>query len=155
MRNAEKLEQVMNEALRGLPPRPAPDSLESRVLGEIERRSLLVWWRRSFVHWPGAARAAFVLLNVGLVAATFVNGVAGVVGGRSLTEFAAMVLMWLRPFLAVLSSVGAVTPVLLNAMPSGWLYACAAVAALYATLFGLSAAAYRTLYLRPSMAGNS
>jgi hypothetical protein len=153
--NDEKLEQVMTEALRGLPPRRAPITLESRVLGELQRRAMLVWWRRSFMHWPAAARTAFVLLNVALVAVTFLNGFSSVVGGRSFTDFAAMVLMWMRPFLAVLSSVGGLTPVLLNAIPTGWLYVGAAVSvAMYTALFGLGAAAYRTLYLRPSMAGN-
>jgi hypothetical protein len=153
--NDEKLEQVMTEALRGLPPRRAPMTLESRVLGELQRRAMLVWWRRSFMHWPAAARTAFVLLNVALVAATFLNGFSGVVGGRSFAEFTAMVLMWMRPFVAVLSSVGGLAPTLLNTIPSGWLYVGVVVGVvLYTVLFGLGAAAYRTLYLRPSMAGS-
>jgi hypothetical protein len=153
--NEEKLERVMNAALRSLPPRRAPAALESRVLGELQRRAALVWWRRSFTYWPAAARAAFVVLNVALVAVTFLNGFSTVVGGRSLTQFGAMVLMWMRPFLAVVSSVGGLTPVLLNAIPSGWLYLGMAVGAvLYTVLFGLGATAYRTLYMRPSMAGN-
>jgi hypothetical protein len=151
----EKLERVMSEALRGLPPRRAPASLESRVLGELQRRATLAWWSRSFTHWPAAARAAFVVLNVALVAVTLLNGFSGVVGGRSFTSFGAMVLMWMRPFLAVVSSVGGLTPVLLHAIPSAWLYVGMAMGAvLYTVLFGLGATAYRTLYMRPSMAGN-
>ena len=153
-RNDEKLEQVMTEALRGLPQRRAPATLESRVLGELQRRATLVWWRRSFMYWPAAARAAFVVLNVALVAATLVNGFAGMVGGRSVTEFGAQLLLWMRPFVAVLSSVGGLATVLLDAIPAGWLYfGVAASAVLYVVLFGLGAAVYRTLYLRPSMAG--
>ncbi len=151
----EKLEQVMTETLRGLPARRAPLSLESRVLGELQRRAVLVWWRRSFAYWPAAARAAFVFLNVGLVAVTFLSGFSNVVGGRSFSDFAAMVMTWMRPFLSVASSVGGLTPILLHSIPSVWLYVGAAVAVLlYATLFGLGAAAYRTLYMRPSMAGD-
>lgn len=150
----EKLEQVMTGALRGLPPRRAPMTLEARVLGELERRTQPAWWRRSFMHWPATARAGFLVLNIALVAATFLNGFSSVVGARSLTEIAAMVVLWMRPFLAVLSSVGGLMPVLLNAIPSGWLYVGASVGvALYAALFGLGAAAYRTLYLRPSNGG--
>ena len=60
----------------------------------------------------------------------------------------------MRPFVAVLSTVGGLTPVLLRAIPSGWLYAGVAVSvALYMVLFGLGAAAYRTLYVGPSLAG--
>ena len=151
----EKLEQVMTEALRGLPARRAPLSLESRVLGELQRRAVLAWWRRSFSYWPAAARAAFVFLNVGLVAVTLLSGFSNAVGGRSFADFSAMVMTWMRPFWSVLSSVGGVTPILLHSIPSVWLYVGAAVAVLpYATLFGLGAAAYRTLYLRPSMAGD-
>lgn len=151
----EKLEQVMSEALRGLPARRAPLSLESRVLGELQRRAVLAWWRRSFGYWPAAARAAFVFLNVGLVAVTFLSGFSNVLGGRSFAEFSAMLMTWMRPFWSVLSSVGGVTPILLHSIPSMWLYVGAAAAVLlYATLFGLGAAAYRTLYLRPSMAGD-
>jgi hypothetical protein len=154
-RNDEKLEQVVAQALRGMPLRRAPASLEARVLGELQRRASLVWWRRSFGHWPTAARAAFVLLNIGLVAATFLNGFSTVVGGRSFSDFIAMVMLWMRPFFAVLSSVGGLTPTLVHAIPQGWLYVGLAVSAvLYAALFGLGAAAYRTLYLRPAMVGN-
>src|ERR1700744_2629890 len=144
----------MTEALRGLPPRRAPLALESRVLDELQRRAAQVWWRRSFTHWPTAARTAFVLLNIALVAVTFLNGFSSVVGGRSFSEFTAMMLMWMRPFLTVLSSIGGLTPVLLRSIPQGWLYAGLVVSAvLYTALFGLGAAAYRTLYLRPSMVG--
>ncbi len=153
-RKAASLEKVLTEALRGLPPRRAPLDLESRVLDELRRRASQVWWRRSFTHWPAAARTAFVLLNIALVAVTFLNGFSSVVGGRSFSEFTALVLMWMRPFLTVLSSVGGLTPVLLHSIPQGWLYAGLVVSAvLYTALFGLGAAAYRTLYLRPSMVG--
>jgi hypothetical protein len=154
-RKNEKLEQVVTEALRGLPTRRAPADLESRVLDELQRRAMQVWWRRSFSHWPAAARMAFVVLNIALVAATFLNGFSNLGGGRSFADFTALMVLWMRPFLTVLSSMGGLTPAFVNAIPSTWLYAGAAVGiALYAVLFGLGAAAYRTLYLRPSMAGN-
>jgi hypothetical protein len=57
--------------------------------------------------------------------------------------------------LAVLSTLGGLTPVLLRAIPSGWLYVGVAVSlALYIVLFGLGAAAYRTLYVEPSLTGD-
>jgi hypothetical protein len=153
-RKEENLGKLMTEALHGLPLRRAPLDLESRVLDELQRRAAQVWWRRSFTHWPTAARTAFVVLNIALVAGTFLNGFSSVVGGRSFSEFTAMLLMWMRPFLTVLSSVGGLTPVLLHSIPQGWLYVGLAVSAvLYTALFGLGAAAYRTLYLRPSMVG--
>jgi hypothetical protein len=45
--------------------------------------------------------------------------------------------------------------VLFRVIPPLWLYGSLAIGIfLYVTLFGLGAAAYRTLYLQPSMAGN-
>jgi hypothetical protein len=45
--------------------------------------------------------------------------------------------------------------VLVGAIPTTWLYGgIAAGAMLYVILFGLGAAAYRTLYLQPSMMGD-
>lgn len=153
--NGEKLERLMTKALRDIPARRAPLTLESRVFGELQRRATQVWWRQSFMHWPSAARAAFVMLNVALVAATFIGGVSNVIGGRSFGDFTGLVLTWMRPFLSVLSTMGGLTPVFLRAIPAGWLYAGVAVGvALYVVLFGLGAAAYRTLYMRPSWAGD-
>ncbi len=53
----EKLERLTDQALWPLPPRPAPASLEARVLREIARRATLPRWRSGITHWPAAARA--------------------------------------------------------------------------------------------------
>ncbi len=53
----EKLERLAGQALRTLPPRSAPASLEARVLHEIGRRAALPRWRSGITHWPTAARA--------------------------------------------------------------------------------------------------
>ena len=51
--------------------------------------------------------------------------------------------------------VGEFSALLVRVIPPAWLYGVfAAGAMLYAVLFGLGAAAYRTLYLRPSLAGD-
>ena len=39
------------------------------MLAELARRAALPWWRKSFAHWPMAARAAFVVLGAGIAAA--------------------------------------------------------------------------------------
>ena len=66
----EKLARALHETLRALPPRRAPRTLETRVFAELERRAALPWWRRSFAHWPRAARALFLLASAGLVKIT-------------------------------------------------------------------------------------
>ncbi len=84
--SAEKLEQTLSRALRDLPLRRAPASLEMRVANELARRAALPWWRASFANWPAAARIAFVLLCAGLVAVTILGGVSAYLDGRSVNE---------------------------------------------------------------------
>jgi hypothetical protein len=150
----QKLERTLTEALKGLPLRRAPSTLELRVVDELERRAALPWWRVSFMHWPAAPRVAFVIVCIALVAATFLGGVFAFVGDRSFNEAAALVLSWVQPFLAVMSSAGGVASLLVRVIPPLWLYGGMALGImLYVALFGLGAAAYR-LYLRPSSVGN-
>jgi hypothetical protein len=151
----QKLERVLNRVLGGLPLRRAPSTLEARVVSELERRAALPWWRVGFAHWPVAPRIAFVLVCVALVAATILGGLSAFVGVRSLNEVAALVLHWVQPFLAVMSSVGGLAALLVRVIPPLWLYGGLSLGILlYVALFGLGAAAYRTLYLRPSSVGD-
>jgi hypothetical protein len=152
----QKLEQVLQQALSGLPPRRAPSTLESRVANELARRALLPWWRASFANWPAAARVMFVLVCAVLVVATLLGGVSAYLGDRSFTEVSALLLSWAHPFLTVVSSAGGLMALLVHAIPPMWLYGILGVGVfLYVTLFGLGAAAYRTLYLSPSLGDHS
>jgi hypothetical protein len=151
-----KLEQVLHQALSGLPPRRAPGTLESRVANELARRALLPWWRASFASWPVAARVMFILVCAVLAAVTILGGVSAYLGDRSFEQVSAAVLSWVHPFLTVLSSAGGLVALLVHVIPPLWLYAILGVGTfLYVTLFGLGATAYRTLYLRPSSAGDA
>ena len=58
----EKLERLAHQALRAVPPRSAPASLEARVLREIGRRAARPRWRSGITHWPVAARALLGVL---------------------------------------------------------------------------------------------
>jgi hypothetical protein len=150
-----KLEQVLHQALSGLPPRRAPASLQSRVADELARRALLPWWRASFANWPVSARVMFVLVCAVLVAATILGGVSAYLGDRSFGEASALLLSWAQPFLTVVSSAGGLVALLVHVIPPLWLYGALGLGIfLYVTLFGLGATAYRTLYLRPSSAGD-
>jgi hypothetical protein len=155
-RNAEqKLEQVLHQALSGLPPRRAPSTLESRVAGELAHRALLPWWRASFANWPVAARVMFILVCAVLGAGTILGGVSAYLGNHSFDEASALLLSWAQPFLTVVSSAGGLVALLVHVIPPVWLYGIFGVGIfLYVTLFGLGAAAYRTLYL-PSSAGDA
>jgi hypothetical protein len=154
-KSEQELEKAVNAVLQGLPACRAPGTLEARVLNELQRRAALPWWQVSFGHWPAAPRVAFVVICFALVAATILGGVSVLGGVRSLNEVAALVLSWLHPLLAVVSSAGGVTALLMRVIPPLWLYGGMALGiGLYVALFGLGAAAYRTLYLRPSLVGD-
>jgi hypothetical protein len=151
----QKLERVLHQALQGLPPRRAPGTLESRVVNSLARRAALPWWRVSFANWPVGARVAFVLICAALVAATILGGVSAYLGDRSFNEASALVLGWVHPVLAVMSSAGGLASLLVRVIPPLWLYGMLGLGILlYLSLFGLGAAAYRTLYLRSSSAGD-
>jgi hypothetical protein len=151
----QKLEQALQQALGGLPPRRAPGTLESRVAAELARRALLPWWRASFAHWPVGARVMFVLVCAALVAGTILGGVSAFLADRSFDQATAMVLSWAHPFLTVVASAGGLVTLLVRAIPPVWLYGTLGVGIfLYVTLFGLGAAVYRTLYLQPTSAGD-
>jgi hypothetical protein len=142
----EALERQLDHALHELPLRQAPPTLESRVLGELARRAALPWWRRSFAHWPLFARATFLVVCGALIRVAFLGGAAAVAGVRSLS--------WAREIGAITDSAANLAALLAHTTPPTWVYAAIAVCAvLYAVLFGLGAAVYRTLYLQPP--GNS
>jgi hypothetical protein len=154
-KSEQELERAVSAVLQGLPACRAPGTLEARVLNELQRRAARPWWQVSFGHWPAAPRVAFVVICFALVAATILGGVSVLGGVRSLNEVAALVLSWLHPLLAVVSSAGGVTALLMRVIPPLWLYGGMALGiGLYVALFGLGAAAYRTLYLRPSLVGD-
>lgn len=138
----EQLERLVHQALQEQPLQRAPATLESKVMAEISRRATAPWWQRSFSHWPVAARLAFLALSVGFIklgldaASQLVGPLNPSVRGAAL--FAE--LSWIH---ALFTSLGAV----FRSLPVLWVYGGIAVlAGLYLMLFGVSAAAYRTLY---------
>jgi hypothetical protein len=146
----DSLEGLLERTLNELPLRRAPPTLESRVLGELQRRAALPWWRRSFAHWPIAARAVFLVICGALIRLAFLGGAAAVAGVRSLHESGALSLSWARGIGVLMASGANLATLLARTVPATWIYeGIAACALLYAVLFGLGAAVYRTLYLQP------
>jgi hypothetical protein len=138
----EALERLLDRTLHELPLRRAPLTLESRVFGELERRGALPWWRRSFAHWPLLARAVFLVICGALIRLAFLGGATAVAGVRSLS--------WAREVGGFTASAANLAAWLAHTVPPTWAYEGIAVCAvLYAVLFGLGAAVYRTLYLQP------
>jgi len=148
-REAEaRLERLVRESLRDLPARPAPRSLEQRVLAEIERRAQLPWWRRSFVHWPAAARAVFLVACIGIAKFALMGSVWMMAGFDVLAfrEAFATQVVWMENTVAVFGAITGAFEIIGRNIPSLWLYGGAAfIAAMYALVFGIGAAAYKAL----------
>jgi hypothetical protein len=145
----DNLERLVTQAVRQLPPRPAPSTLEARVMAEIARRAALPWWRKSFVHWPVAARSTLIATCAAAVVA-MIKGTMFASAGFGAAQLKAAFAPEMESLDAALRVVAAardVTGSLVGSIPPLWLYGGAAViVALYVALFGLGAAAYRTLY---------
>ena len=143
------LENFIHQTLRSLPNRPAPRSLESRVLAAIEARAALPWWKQSFAQWPVAARFVFVLLSAGLVKLALMASVWAMGGFQAseVTHIFSTQLSWLEAIIGAVRGTGESFAILLRNIPSIWLYGIiAVVAGYYAMLFSLGATAYRALY---------
>jgi hypothetical protein len=146
--SSDKLEKIVSDLLRAQPPRRAPVNLERRVMSEL-RRQLLPWWQQNFIHWPLLARAMLVI--VGALVAWLCLGVSAWMGSGSRLLAAPAVLTrpaeWTHKLLSVASGARDLGLVVLHAIPSTWIVAALAVAAVfYAVFFGLCASAYRMLF---------
>jgi hypothetical protein len=148
----EELEQFIHRELRSLPPRRAPRSLEARVLAALEHQAVIPWYHKSWSYWPAAIRALFLALATGISGA-IVAGFYLLASGVDTTTVAAQAakagqqLGVLTKAYHVVAWIAEFSAGLFNNIPALWLYGgLALVAALYATFFGLGAAAYRMLY---------
>lgn len=147
-RPPEPLEQVVHRALRELPARRAPRSLEQRVLAELERRAARPWWRKSFAHWPAPALAGFVLVSLAVIKLV-VTGAGWAIAGFPSAEFQAAIaqpLQWWGGALTVADALSGTFELMARHIPPLWWYGgLATFAAVYAALFGLGAAAFKVL----------
>jgi len=138
----EQLRQLVDRALRDQPLRRAPASLEANVMAAIAARAAAPWWRSSFAHWPVAARIVFLVASVGFIKLAL-QGMATLIDPLDATARGADLfaeLSWIHALFATMFAVA-------RSLPSLWVYgALAVLGAFYLMLFGISAAAYRTLY---------
>ena len=145
--NVEKLEQLIDRTLRAQPARRAPQDLQARVVAEIERRTALPWWCNNFAHWP---RAGFLIASYGFVrlALAAVMWVTQALHSPQIAGAVNPAMNWAHRPASIIFLTADVAASVIRAVPPYWLYGAVATAvALYAALFGLGAAAYRTLYV--------
>jgi len=146
---AEQLEQLVHRELRSLPLRKAPSTLESRVLAAIEHQATVAWYHKSWTYWPGAVKAAFLGVATGVSGAAIAAFYLITQGAdtSALTAAASERFGGVAALFHVFRWMATYTSDTIASIPPLWLYGgLAFVAALYATFFGLGAAAYRTLY---------
>jgi hypothetical protein len=148
------LESFIHRTLRSLPDRPAPHSLEARVLAAIEARASLPWWKKSFAQWPIAARCIFLLFSAGLIKLA-VMGTVWAVGGFQASEFAhafSTTFSWLEAIRGAVRGTAESFSILFRNIPRLWLYCgLLVIGGAYAMLFSLGATAYRALFSNRSI----
>ena len=146
----QQLEQFIGAVLRRQPLRQAPATLEARVLRELAVRAAHPWWQLGFSHWPRAARILCLPVGMALVPLSFL------ITSRLLSLWQSVQQStpanaaqsgwrWLENLGQALQALGNVVT---REIPQWWVYggACAALL-MYAALFGLGAAAFRTLFV--------
>lgn len=137
----DELERLVTRALRDQPLRRAPDTLERRVLAQIESGAAVARWRRGFAHWPMAARVAFLAASVGFVklALSIAMWLSAPLASPALSADLPSPMAWMQTLFVVTASIA-------RTVPSLWVHAGIAILLLmYAALFGIGASAYRTV----------
>jgi hypothetical protein len=146
----EKLEAAIHRALRSVPDRKAPASLQTRVFAELNRRAALPWWRKSFAYWPVAIRVAF-FVGTALAAALVVSGLIALLRNTGASQDLAGVeqrFAWLGVARDYVASVEVNVRHVIALIPPLWLYgAIGTVLLCYASLAAIGAATYRALSL--------
>jgi hypothetical protein len=147
-REEGQLEGYIGAVLSRQPLRQAPSTLEARVMRELAMRASKPWWLQGFGRWPWAARVLFLPLGLGLVQLSFLAT------GRLMSFWqtlqtsapASKAQSGLQLLGNLSQAVQTLGNMLTHSIPQAWLYAAAGLALLlYAALFGLGAAAFRTL----------
>ena len=137
----DELERLVTRALRNQPLRRAPDTLERRVLAQIESGAVVARWRRGFMHWPVAARLVFLVASIGFVklALSIAMWLATPLASPASSFDLPSQMAWLQTLLVAMASIA-------RTVPSVWVHAGIALLVLmYVALFGLGATAYRTV----------
>jgi hypothetical protein len=149
------LEQFIDAILREQPLRRAPPGFEARVLQRLAQQAPRPWWVQGFNRWPKSAQLLFLPLAVCFVPLLF--RAAGSLTALLQSARDSGPLSAAQSAATTVGSLGHAAQTLGNLVmreiPAVWIYGGVGVAALlYVALFGLCAAAFRTLVLTPQHA---
>ena len=148
-RDERELEQYVGRLLRAQPLRQAPAGLEARVLQQLALDAARPWWLQGFSRWPWLARILFGLVSTVLVLLTYftTDRLGSLSQGLQQTAPASALRSGAQLFSNFGHSLQGLGEIIARNVPAAWLYGGAGVAlVLYAALFGLGAAAFRTLF---------
>src|SRR5882672_4510288 len=149
------LDQFIDTILRRQPLRRAPPGFEARVLRLLAQQSARPWWLQGFSRWPKSAQLLFLPLAVGCVPLLF--RAAGSLTTLLQSARQSAPISAAQSAAATVGSLGHTLQTLgdlvTREIQSVWIYGgVGLVALLYVALFGLCAAAFRTLVLTPQHA---
>jgi hypothetical protein len=143
-RDEFELEQYIGKLLRAQPLRQAPASLQARIDRQLAFQAARPWWMQGFSAWPWLARILFAIVSAGLVALTYLT--TDRLSWISQAFQRSSIANSTRASAQMFANLGDALQTLGAMIPSAWLYGGAGVALLlYAALFGVGAAAFRTL----------
>lgn len=143
-----ELEQFIGGVLHQQPLRQAPASLEAAILRRLAAEAARPWWLQGFNRWPWIARGLFLALSAGLVWLSYTTtarlGSVWQAAGQSAPANAARAGM--QMFVDLSQALQTLGGMVTRDISPLWIYGSAGLALLlYAALFGLGAAAFRTL----------
>lgn len=144
-RDEQELEQYIGKLLRAQPLRQAPASLVARIEQQLALQAARPWWLQGFSAWPWMARILFGFVSAALVALSYLttDRLSWISESLQQTSIANAA----RATAQMFANLGHAVQMLVGMVPATWLYGAAGVAfLLYAALFGLGAAAFRTLF---------
>ena len=149
------LEQFIDALLRRQPLRRAPAGFAARVLQQLAQQAARPWWLQGFNRWPKSAQLLFLPLAVCFVPLLF--RAAGSLTALLQSARQSAPLSAAQNAATTLGNLGHAVQTLgdlvTREIPAIWIYGGVGLAALlYAALFGLCAAAFRTLVLTPQHA---
>ena len=142
------LERFIGTVLRRQPLRRAPASLEARVVQRLALQAARPWWLQGFSRWPWSARVLFLPLGIGFVQLSVLATARLVSFWQTMQQTAPA--STARSGLELIANLGQALQTLGNMVardiPAVWIYGGAGLGLfLYAALFGLGAAMFRTL----------
>lgn len=144
------LEQRISRMVAGTADFKAPQDLVDQVLGSIERRVNVPWWRRRVMEWPRLAQVGFALTGVATAAALLLGRPATPKALHVMIPQAGAVLRRpvadLHTTLNVLAVFHRLTDTVAGSLPDGvWYGGMALCGAAYLALFFLIVFGYRLL----------